>query len=285
MSVWEFPPCSEREFRATDTVSKPPHLAASHAHSSARFRRPRTRSGVEDRSFAAGDKTLVRAGQCRHRAGGRMRGARYRRPCRGDRFLQNQRGGFRRGRPGNAARGRHRRRSWRGRLQGIRTDQGRGPAGKLEEIHQGAVQRVRHSDRRLWPFHRSRCGEGLHPQTGRADRGQGRRACRRQGRRGGDDDGRSRSRHRHDVRRRVRRGRRRGRDRGVSVRPRDQLFCAVRRRDRDRAGLRAGPQARVRSRPGAEHRRHGRLFADAVRDGGNPRRDHGEDHPADGAPA
>ena len=32
------------------------------------------------------------------------------------------------------------------------------------------------------------------------------------------------------------------------------------------AGHRAGPQAGVRSRRGAEHRRHGRLFADAVRD-------------------
>ncbi len=30
-------------------------------------------------------------------------------------------------------------------------------------------------------------GEGLHPQAGRADRGEGRRPCRRQGRGGGDD--------------------------------------------------------------------------------------------------
>ena len=36
---------------------------------------------------------------------------------------------------------------------------------------------------------------------------------------------------------------------------------------RDPAGDRAGPQARVRPRRGTEHRRHGRLFADAVRDG------------------
>jgi phosphoribosylamine--glycine ligase len=46
----------------------------------------------------------------------------------------------------------------------------------------------------------------------------------------------------------------------------DQLLRAVRRRDRDPARDRAGPQAGVRSRQGAEHRRHGRLFADAVRD-------------------
>ena len=69
-----------------------------------------------------------------------------------------------------------------------------------------------------------------------------------------------------DVRGRVRRGRRRGRDRRISVRSRDQLLRAVRRRDRDPARDRAGPQAGVRSRQGAEHRRHGRLFADAVRD-------------------
>ena len=47
---------------------------------------------------------------------------------------------------------------------------------------------------------------------------------------------------------------------------RDQLLRAVRRRDCDPARLRAGPQARLRSRRGPEHRRHGRLFADAVRD-------------------
>ena len=44
---------------------------------------------------------------------------------------------------------------------------------------------------------------------------------------------------------------------------------------------RAGPQARVRSRPGTEYRRHGRLFADAVRDRRHPGRDHGKDHFAD----
>ena len=126
----------------------------SHAHSPARFRRPRTRFGVEDRGLPAGDETLVRAGQCRHRAGSRMRGARYRRPSRGDRFLQAQRGGFRRGRPGCADRGGHRRRSRRGRLQGVRADQGGGAARKLEELHQGAVPRESYSDRGLRALHR-----------------------------------------------------------------------------------------------------------------------------------
>ncbi len=157
-----------------------------------------------------------------------------------------------------------------------------GTAGGLQGIHQGALHGVRHSDRRLWPLRRCGRGAGLCPRPRRADRGQGRRACRRQGRGGRSNLARSRGRHRHDVRWRVRCCGRRGRDRGVSLRPRDQLLCAVRRRDRDRARFGAGPQAGVRPRPGAEHRRHGRLFADAVRDAGDPCRDHGEDHPAHG---
>ena len=130
-------------------------------------------------------------------------------------------------------------------------------------------------------FHQCSRRAGLCAHAGRADRGQGRWACRRQGRGGRENAGRGRSRHRHDVRRRVRHGRRRSRDRGIPRRPRDQLLRAVRRRDRDPARLRAGPQARVRSRRGTEHRRHGRLFADAVRDAGDSRPDHGADHPAD----
>ena len=213
-----------------------------------------------------GDKTLVRAGQRRHCTGSRMRGARYRRPCCGDRFLPQQRRRSRRGRPRNAARGRHRRRSRWCRHQGVRAEPAGFATGGLQGIYKSALHRVRHSDRRLWPFHQCRRRAGLCPRQGRADRGQGRRACRRQGRRRRPDPGRGRSRHRHDVRWRVRRRRRGGGDRGIFVGPRDQLFCLVRRRHRDCAGFRAGPQARVRSRPGAEHRRHGRLFADAVRD-------------------
>ena len=62
-------------------------------------------------------------------------------------------------------------------------------------------------------------------------------------------------------------GGRRSGDRGISRRPRDQLLCTIRWRDRDPACLRAGPQARLRPRSGSEHRWHGRLFADAVGDG------------------
>ena len=105
-----------------------------HAHSPARFRRPRTRIGVENRSVSVGDKTLVRAGQCRDRARGRLRGARCRRPCGGDRFLQSQRGRTGGGRPRNAARRRHRRRSRGRRHQGVRAEQTGGTARGLEGI-------------------------------------------------------------------------------------------------------------------------------------------------------
>ena len=79
---------------------------------------------------------------------------------------------------------------------------------------------------------------------------------------------RGRGRDRHDVRRRPGRGRRRGRDRGVPRRRGGLLLRALRRRDRDPARLGAGPQARVRRRSGAQHRRHGRLFAGAGDDAG-----------------
>ena len=55
----------------------------------------------------------------------------------------------------------------------------------------------------------------------------------------------------------------RGGDRGVPQRRGSLLLRAVRRRDRDPAGLRAGSQARLRRRRGTEYRRHGRLFAGA----------------------
>ena len=47
--------------------------------------------------------------------------------------------------------------------------------------------RIQHSDRRLWPLHHGRRRAGLCARAGRADRGQGRRACRRQGRCRGED--------------------------------------------------------------------------------------------------
>ena len=82
-----------------------------------------------------------------------------------------------------------------------------GAAGRLQGLHQGPVQGQQDSDRGLRALQGRGGGQGLRAQERRADRGQGRRACRRQGR-GGRRDGRgSRSRHRHDVRRRAWRSR------------------------------------------------------------------------------
>ena len=105
----------------------------------------------------------------------------------------------------------------------------------------------------------------------RADRGQGRWARRRQGRRGGGDGGRSRSRHRHDVRRRPGQAGLGDRHRGLPYRRGGFVLRPVRRRDRDRLGLRTRPQARRRRRQGSQYRRHGRLFAGADHDAGNER--------------
>ena len=80
---------------------------------------------------------------------------------------------------------------------------------------------------------------------------------------------------RHDVRRRFRRGRRRGRGRGVHGRRGSLVLRAVRRRARAAARHRAGPQARLRRRPGPEHRRHGRLFAGPGDDRDDLRAGHG----------
>ena len=71
------------------------------------------------------------------------------------------------------------------------------------------------------------------------------------------------------LRRRVRRRRRQGRHRGVPRRRGSELLRAGRRRDRSPACHRAGPQARLRRRPGPQHRRHGRLFAGADHDACN----------------
>ncbi len=74
------------------------------------------------------------------------------------------------------------------------------------------------------------------------------------------------SRHRHDVRRRAWRASLGDRDRGLSGRRGSLVLRAVRRRERDRVGVCAGPQARRRRRHGPEYRRHGRLFAGADHD-------------------
>ncbi len=203
----------------------------------------------------------------------RMRRARYRRPCGGDRFLQAQRGRSRRGRPGDAARGRDRRRSHRRRHQGVRAEQaGRASSRAPRDLPRRSAANSTFRPAPMRRFTNADDGDGLCPRAGRADRGQGRRARRRQGRRRRDDRARGRSRDRHDVRRRFRRRRRRGRDRGISAGREISFFALCDGETAIAAGHRAGPQARVRRRQGTEHRRHGRLFADAVRDARDPRR-------------
>ena len=72
-------------------------------------------------------------------------------------------------------------------------------------------------------------------------------------------------------------------DRGIPARRGSELLRSGRRHDRAAARHGAGPQARLRRRPGPEHRRHGRLFAGADHDAGALPPRHGGDHRADGA--
>ena len=239
-----------------------------HAHSSDRFRRPRTCAGMEDRGVAAGDEALVRAGQCRHRARGRMRRARHRRPRGGDRVLQA---------PTtvdlvvvgpetplvaglvddlDAA--------------GIKAFGPRKPAARLEGskgFTKDLCGRIRHPDRGLSPLRRCRRSAKAYvatqgaPIVVKADglaAGKGVVVAKTvaEAEEAIDDD----------VRRRLRRCRRGGRDRGIPDRRGSQLLRAVRRRDRAAVGHGPGPQARRSTATGPEHRRHGRLFAGTVRD-------------------
>ena len=198
-------------------------------------------------------------------------------------FCQAQRGRSRRGRPGGAACRRHRRRSRGGRHQGVWAEQGGGAARGLQRLHQGPLQRVQYSDRRLsaasttpptrWPMSARRARRSWSRPTGlppaRASSWQqtlaeaeAAIAMMFEGAFGAA---------------------------GAEVvieeflEGREISFFALCDGDTAIAArLRPGPQAGVRSRRGAEHRRHGRLFADAVRDARSPRPDHGADHPADG---
>ena len=120
-----------------------------HEHPPPRLGRARACARLEDRRLPADHEALVRAGQCRHRAGGRVRGARHRRPCGGGRVLQGEQGRFRRGRPGGAAGRRHRGRSRSRGLQDLRAREGRRAARRLQGLHQGSVPPVQHPDRRL----------------------------------------------------------------------------------------------------------------------------------------
>ena len=181
-------------------------------------------------------------------------------------FCKAQRGRFRRGRPGCADRGRHRRRSRRRRLQGVRADQG---GGQLESsksftkalcrannIPTAAYEHFTDADDAL-AYVRAQgapivvkadglaAGKGVVVAMTEAE------ALAAIDMMFGGGFGAA----------------------GAEVvieefmAGRGSLVLrAVRRRARAAAGDRAGPQARLRRRQGAEHRRHGRLFAGAGRD-------------------
>ncbi len=69
-----------------------------------------------------------------------MRGARRRRPRRGDRILLGKCRRVRGGRPGGAAGGGHCRRSRGRRHQGVRAEQGRRPARRLQGLYKDLCQ-------------------------------------------------------------------------------------------------------------------------------------------------
>ena len=201
-------------------------------------------------------------------------------------FCKAQRGGFRRGRPGGAARGRHRRRSRRRRHQGVRADQGRRRSSKARRasprrsaapinIPTGAYEHFTDAETAM-AYIRAQGAPIVVKADGLAA-GKGVVVAMTVERGGG--------RHRHDVRRRSWRRRRRGRDRGIHAGRGSLVLRAVRRRARDAAGDRAGPQARLRRRQGPEHRRHGRLFADAGHDRSDVRARDGRDDLSDAARA
>ena len=127
---------------------------------------------------------------------------------------------------------------------------------KANNIPTAAYERFKGAGRR----------EGLCAQERRADRREGRRARRRQRR------GRCGDRAEAEAAIDMMFGGGLGepglgnRHRGMPGRRGGLVLCAVRRRDRDPACLRAGPQARRRRRQGSEHRRHGRLLAGADHD-------------------
>ena len=184
-------------------------------------------------------------------------------------FCRAQKIELRRGRARGAAVRRHRRRSDGRRHQGVRSDQGR-PRGSKAPRASPRISAAPTTSRPppMSASRRPAPAKAYVRVARRADRGEGRRARGRQGRRGGAERRRGGGRDRHDVRGRPWRGRRRGRGRGVPRRRGSVVLRAVRRRERDPARLGAGPQARLRRRPGPQHRRHGRLFAGAGDDAG-----------------
>ena len=181
------------------------------------------------------DRLYCAPGQCRHRAGGRMRRARSGRPCGGDRLLQGEQDRSRRGRA-------RRRRSapasstiWKPPASRLSAHQRRPPGWKAPR----ASPRISAAPTTSRP----------RPMSASPPRQPAKDYVRKQGapivvkadglaagkgvvvaetRRAGA------RRHRHDVRRRTWRSRRRSRDRGIPGRRGSLLLCIMRRHDGDR---------------------------------------------------
>ena len=250
-----------------------------------RFRRPRARAGLGDLGQPAAGQALLRAGQRRHRRGGRVRRPRHRRPCRHHPLLLENGIDFVVVGPEAPL------------VAGLADDLAAarikvfGPSKAAAQLEgskgftKDFCARVRHPDRRLRPLHgrrrgarptwpSSRCRSSIKADGLAAGKGvvvaETAATQARSGRRG-------------LLLRRLRCGRRRGRDRGVPGRRGGELLRPGRRHARPAARRGAGPQARLRRRHRPQHRRHGRLLAGA----GDDRRDdpphHGRDHLADRA--
>ena len=224
-------------------------VLARHEHSPPRLRRARARAGVEDGGEPADRPAVLRAGQCRHRQGGRMRRARHRRPRGGDRVLQ----------------GATRSTSW---WSGRRR---RWCAGIVDDLEAAGIKAFGPSKRRRGSKARRAsprtCAAPttFRPRPTSASRRLSRRRpmCASRARRSSSRPTGSRPARAWSWRRRVAEaeaaidmmfggglgaGRRRGGGRGIPGRRGGVVLRAVRRRDRDPARLGAGPQARRRRR-------------------------------------
>ena len=230
--------------------------------------RPRARARLEAQAKPPARPALLRAGQCGDRSGRRLRGARRGGSCGGASASAGRseiglvvigpEAPLVAGLADDLEAARH---------QGVRAVAGGGAARRLQRLHQGSLRRIRHPHGRLSPLRRRVRGQGLCGDAEPAHRGQGRRARRRQGRG-----------HRRDAR---------GRPmppsttasaaRSAPPGPRSSsrsscdgeeasFFALVDGDDRAAARHGAGPQARLRRRPGPQHRRHGRLLAGADHD-------------------
>ena len=208
------------------------------------------------------DRLWCAPGQRRHRRGGDLRRARHPRRREGPGLLPRERHRLRDGRPGGAAGRGRRRRAARRRRRDLRrrAARRRGSRPPRPSPRRSAPPAAPRPPRAR-PSPTREAARAYVAARGRADRGQGRRARRRQGR----DRGRRRS---PRPRRRSTRSSREGPGARVVIEEfmageEASLFVLADGEDFLLARHRPGPQARLRRRPGPEHRRHGRLFAGA----------------------